>query len=528
MVTRILTLSWLLFCTTVLACPHYLQIANSPIAEFNGYYEHDGYDDRPSSKPIYKHIDNDAYIRRRGVRWTITRSTSSNDDCCYRGKELRFFDGRGFNFDAINCPSELNGDTRWEYNTGLGGRRKLFFGSLVKWLDWRKQFEQFSPALQIQGLDVLPVRWGNAVGYWSYISSGSGSSGGASRSWTTSFTDSSTESRTYTLSEQLLFTRTGTFTSTPGVEIGFKQEAGFGLATASAEERFAFTASLSSTRSRTSAIATANALLHSQSTSNSQSQTCTSTAPVHVLRPQDSTSWTLHAWQVYRASNIENVGATRTTCEFQYMTGPCRFVPPNCPLGTCLDEHCIQCVSTMSPFKTLLELTLEYPGCIDSLDIQAEVPRCSLQSYDWNCCTTDSPCGLNQGDCDEDSHCEGELVCDHSFCGSNSDCPHGSFDVCVMPARRQLRRLLEIGEKDDEHAEGYEKSLSEDPREVRSHKQGCKQFVDEGHCSAGPLYKYCRWLNDRCVTKKTLKDEDVPEGDFSFVYDKDWFTSMQN
>ena len=34
-----------------------------------------------------------------------------------------------------------------------------------------------------------------------------------------------------------------------------------------------------------------------------------------------------------------------------------------------------------------------------------------------NCCTSEKPCKLNQGDCDHDGECEGNLVCGNNNCG---------------------------------------------------------------------------------------------------------------
>ena len=57
-------------------------------------------------------------------------------------------------------------------------------------------------------------------------------------------------------------------------------------------------------------------------------------------------------------------------------------------------------------------------------------------STDWNCCSDTSPCMLGGGDCDDDSQCQGDLVCgsenclsDYSSTGSNwvegADCCKG-------------------------------------------------------------------------------------------------------
>ena len=33
------------------------------------------------------------------------------------------------------------------------------------------------------------------------------------------------------------------------------------------------------------------------------------------------------------------------------------------------------------------------------------------QEYRWDFCSPDAPCGVDEGDCDHDGHCMGNLVC---------------------------------------------------------------------------------------------------------------------
>ena len=46
-------------------------------------------------------------------------------------------------------------------------------------------------------------------------------------------------------------------------------------------------------------------------------------------------------------------------------------------------------------------------------------------SVDWNCCSDAFPCIVGGGDCDEDSHCQGDLVCVSENCVSDFS-SHGS------------------------------------------------------------------------------------------------------
>merc|ERR1711971_821765 len=48
----------------------------------------------------------------------------------------------------------------------------------------------------------------------------------------------------------------------------------------------------------------------------------------------------------------------------------------------------------------------------------------------WDCCTISSPCGQNEGDCDSDEECSGNLLCGSNNCESQfSD----AADCCYEP-----------------------------------------------------------------------------------------------
>jgi len=507
-----------------IVCPHYLQVSNSPdYSGFNGFYSFDSF---YNGHYLYKHNVHNSCIHFGYSAWQFSTT------CSVSNWQMKLDASSHYD----NCPSGLSGQNGWFHHT----------------------HNYVYPTLQLQGYDSLPLQWGNAVGYWAYVSSGSGSSGGATRTWTSSVTDTSSTSRTYSTTEEESFSQTESSTNTWGIEIGISTEFDMKFGRATAQQKWSYTHSITSGTTQTTSHATTNALTNARSTSHTESQSCQSEAPTFGGRwGIGNTPWTLYAWEVYRASSVENVGATQTTCEFQYQTGPCRFVPPNCPLGTCLDEHCVQCIAGVEPFKSLSELQDEYPGCLDSLEIEVDAPRCSISKYDWSCCSTASPCGLHQGDCDADSHCAGELVCDHNFCRDNPDCPHSSFDVCVSPDRRELSQSYheeddQSNEASDEYPDNllsYQKSRllkgekevhsvpkdldgasnADDLREEERDEEpisGCIQFDDEGHCTTGPLYKYCRWDAEQCVNKENIKDKDVPEGDFTYVYND--FTYVYN
>ena len=52
--------------------------------------------------------------------------------------------------------------------------------------------------------------------------------------------------------------------------------------------------------------------------------------------------------------------------------------------------------------------------------------RCTATNWDYSCCTSANPCGLGQGDCDNDYECHGDLKCGTDNCigfgVSDADC----------------------------------------------------------------------------------------------------------
>ena len=56
---------------------------------------------------------------------------------------------------------------------------------------------------------------------------------------------------------------------------------------------------------------------------------------------------------------------------------------------------------------------------------------CSANApYDPSCCTTASPCGVDEGDCDSDSDCQVGLKCGTNNCPSGFNFP-AAADCCV-------------------------------------------------------------------------------------------------
>ena len=53
-------------------------------------------------------------------------------------------------------------------------------------------------------------------------------------------------------------------------------------------------------------------------------------------------------------------------------------------------------------------------NCPESLGFEAEIDCCSMEIYngDENYCSTLNPCGVNEGDCDSNNECQTNLFCD--------------------------------------------------------------------------------------------------------------------
>lgn len=220
-----------------------------------------------------------------------------------------------------------------------------------------------------------------------------------------------------------------------------------------------------------------------------------------------SAPYNTYVWTVYRASSEENNGASQQTCTFQHQTGACRFVPPNCPLGECLDENCIYCAPGVTPLTPIATLRANYPACFEELE--GTDMRCHPELNDWSCCSPSQPCAAGEGDCDSNSDCQGSLVCLHDPEG------YGAFDICGYASTG--RRLL------DTEADVNPVMDVENEEEEREHEpaSGCGQFDDEAHCETGPLYQFCKWIDDEraCVVKEDVEEGSMPNNDFTWIYD---------
>jgi hypothetical protein len=61
-----------------------------------------------------------------------------------------------------------------------------------------------------------------------------------------------------------------------------------------------------------------------------------------------------------------------------------------------------------------------------------------MAHYDRECCSVAAPCAINEGDCDSDSECQGNLICGSNNCPapfpSDANCCESPFDMDEMMA----------------------------------------------------------------------------------------------
>jgi hypothetical protein len=66
-------------------------------------------------------------------------------------------------------------------------------------------------------------------------------------------------------------------------------------------------------------------------------------------------------------------------------------------------------------------------------------PNCNAktwESYNNECCSTEEPCGLGEGDCDVDEECIGNLVCGTNNCRQDGSGFTRQADCCQLPMNR--------------------------------------------------------------------------------------------
>lgn len=404
--------------------------------------------------------------------------------------------------------SEVDTSNSWYLSLSSSNQYEYCVQDLTGSSHWKSPLGAVYPHLGITVQNGITATWGNAVGYWEEFGSGQGY--GDSATLTVSrYTESSTGYE-FSQAEQNSFFSTESFSQTAGTEVGVSST--FSGMTTSAKWSYAATLSQSTTQGVRQTMT--NALSYATSDGTSMTISCTTQMPNAAYRS--------YVWTTYRASSIENTGASQQTCNFQHQSGPCKFVPPNCPVGTCLGDYCINCQDGITPLQPVSNLMAQYPECFDEINGQNPSPtsHCTTELNNWTCCTNEIPCQAGEGDCDNDAECAGSLVCIHE----------PGFDVCGYPSGR---RLLDLEEASASFSTSEEEvtvmaaafdpltSLEEDEEAEHEPASGCEQFDDEGHCETGPLYQFCSW-NDAeglCSLKDDVDTSEMPTTDFTWIYD---------
>ena len=66
-----------------------------------------------------------------------------------------------------------------------------------------------------------------------------------------------------------------------------------------------------------------------------------------------------------------------------------------------------------------------------------------------SCCSSSNKCGLNQGDCDSDSDCSGNLVCGKNNCRAVGGSHFSSgADCCVQPGNHKKMACCQLKKLD--------------------------------------------------------------------------------
>jgi len=267
-----------------------------------------------------------------------------------------------------------------------------------------------------------PFHYTDTVGYWGRYATGNGGSGSL-HAIRYSFERSQSNTLSETDSEERF--RSTTQTTTIGVETGLEFE---GLSASSKYEH-----SISNTNSVTKRREVQNSISHSLSQSTDYEHEAH--PPSHIPSGEH---YTLYVWNVFRKSNYGE-GANLISFDYVFKWGACRDVYPNCVTSSaCADDDCMTCTTADAVIDP--NFTGVRQACRPD-DPEAHSVRCPVSNNGWNCCTNQNPCGVGEGDCDNDKDCRGHLVCLHNT--------HGWFDTCGEAAgRRSLhnaehRRLIE-------------------------------------------------------------------------------------
>ena len=72
--------------------------------------------------------------------------------------------------------------------------------------------------------------------------------------------------------------------------------------------------------------------------------------------------------------------------------------------------------------------------------VAASSQNCTASNNDQSCCTSSSPCGLREGDCDHDDECAGDLICGIDNCAAGDS----DMDCCTSKTYMQYECPLHM------------------------------------------------------------------------------------
>jgi len=359
---------------------------------------------KKGSHEVSKKLDNldgDDYQKHKTDWWTWSWSTSWKTTDI---SEIKLRSGGSDGWDPERAMVV--------FKTQSGQYQVLSLDRSVKFLDERDETHL--------NLIYCPFEYTDTVGYWGRYATGNGGSNSL-HAIRYSFERTSTDTLSQAESQERF--RSTTDTTTIGVETGLEFE---GLS-ASAKSESSIENTNSVTKRREVEISISNSI--SQSTDYEHE----ARPPPHIPSGEH---YALYVWNVFRKSNFGG-GANLISFDYIFKWGACRDVYPNCVTSSaCADDDCMTCTTAdavIDPNFTGVRQACRPP--------EGHNIRCPVHDNDWNCCTTENPCGDGEGDCDSDSHCRDQLVCLHNT--------HGDFDTCGEPGgRRSLqntehRRLIE-------------------------------------------------------------------------------------
>jgi len=341
-------------------------------------------------------LDGNDYLENKSDWWKWSWSRS------YRTTQIKGIKLKSGGSDGWN-PSR----TMVVFKTSDNMYQVLAMDRSIGWLDDRKE--------ESLTLTQCPFHYTDAIGYWGNYAGGNG----GDRSHHTikySFTQVETDTLSDTEAEERF--RSTTAGLTIGVETGFAFE---GL---SASQKYE--SSISNTNSETKRREVQNTIANSVSESTQFEHEAR--PPAHI---PDGEHYTLYVWNVFRKNNYGS-GANLISFDYVFKWGACRDVYPNCvSASACADDDCMTCSTPDAVIDP------SYQGvrwsCLPH-DPEGAAQRCPVANEDADCCTSQNPCGIGEGDCDQDDHCIGDLVCLQDT--------HGWLDTCGSSAgRRSLKNV---------------------------------------------------------------------------------------